>query len=57
MKSIEMDSHGLLGVGRGVYKPLFLVVGLEMTQEVKELIYLMICNAILTNRNDYVVLT
>jgi hypothetical protein len=26
MLSIEMDSHGLSGVGRGVYKPCFLVV-------------------------------
>jgi hypothetical protein len=29
MKSIEMDSHGLSGVGRGVYRTTFLVVGLD----------------------------
>ena len=34
MYSIEMDSHGLLGVGRGVYRPCFLVVGLEIVQVV-----------------------
>jgi hypothetical protein len=34
MWSIEMDSHGLLGVGRGVYKPYFLMVGLEIEQAV-----------------------
>jgi hypothetical protein len=26
MDSIEMDSHGLSGIGRGVYMPYFLVV-------------------------------
>jgi hypothetical protein len=30
MWSTEMDSHGLSGVGRGVYKPYFLVVGLAI---------------------------
>jgi hypothetical protein len=34
MCSIDMDSHGLLGVGRGVYMPYVLVVGLEIVQEV-----------------------
>jgi hypothetical protein len=35
-----MDSHGLSGVGRGVYKPCFLVVGLAIVQAVQDLIYL-----------------
>jgi hypothetical protein len=30
MHSIEMDSYGLLGVGREVYRPCFFVVGLEI---------------------------
>jgi hypothetical protein len=34
MYSIEMDSHGLSGVGRGVYRPCFLVVSLEIAQAV-----------------------
>jgi hypothetical protein len=40
MDSIEMDSHDLLGVGRGVYRPCFLVVGLAIAQVVQDLIYL-----------------
>ena len=41
MYSIEMYSHGLSGVGRGVYRPYFLVVGLEIAQAVQDLIYLL----------------
>jgi hypothetical protein len=41
MYSIEMDSKGFAGVGRGVYMPCFLMVGLVMVQVVQELIYLM----------------
>jgi hypothetical protein len=41
MYSIEMDSHGLSGVGRGVYMPCFLVVGLEIAQAMQDLIYLL----------------
>jgi hypothetical protein len=41
MYSIEMDSHGLSGVGRGVYRPCFLVVGLAIAQAVQDLIYLL----------------
>jgi hypothetical protein len=37
---MEMDSQGLYGVGRGVYSPCFLMVGLEMVQEVQDLMYL-----------------
>jgi hypothetical protein len=41
MYSIDMDSHGLSGVGRGVYRPCFLVVGLEIVKAVQDLIYLL----------------
>ena len=41
MYSIEMDSHGLSGVQRGVYRPCFLVVSLAIVQAVQDLIYLM----------------
>lgn len=34
MKSAKMDYHSLIGVGRGVYMPRFLIVDLEITQEV-----------------------
>jgi hypothetical protein len=41
MSYIEIDSHGLSGVGRGVYRYYFLVVGLEITQAMHDLIYLL----------------
>ena len=41
MECIEIDSHGLLGVSRGVYNPYFLMDGLEMVQEVHDQIYLL----------------
>jgi hypothetical protein len=41
MYSIDMDSHGLSGVGRGVYRPCFVVVGLAIAQAVWDLIYLL----------------
>jgi hypothetical protein len=41
MQSMEMDSHGLSGAGRGVYKPCFLVVGLAIAQAMQDLIYLL----------------
>jgi hypothetical protein len=41
MYPIEMDSHGLSGVGKGVYRPFFLVVSLEIPEEVQDLIYLL----------------
>jgi hypothetical protein len=34
MYYIEMDSHGLSGVGKGVYRLCFLVVGLAIAQDV-----------------------
>jgi hypothetical protein len=40
-QSMEMDSHVLLGVGRGVYTPCFLVVGLAIAQKMQDLIYLL----------------
>jgi hypothetical protein len=36
MYSIEMDSEGLPGVGRGVYMPCFVMSSLEIAQEVKD---------------------
>jgi hypothetical protein len=36
-----MDSYALLGVGRGVCMPCFLMAGLEMVQFVQDLIYLL----------------
>jgi hypothetical protein len=41
MYSIDMDSHGLLGVGRKVYMTCFIVVGLEIAQAMQDLIYLL----------------
>jgi hypothetical protein len=41
MYYIKMDSHGLSVVGRGVYRPCFLVVDLIIMQAVKNLIYLL----------------
>ena len=38
-QSIEVDSQGWMGVGRGLYKPLFLIFGLAMAQLVQDLIY------------------
>jgi hypothetical protein len=46
-----MDSQGILEVGRGVYKTLFLMAGLEMAQAVQDLIYLMTSSQILGNKN------
>jgi len=41
MQSIEMDSHGLSRVGRGVYKPYFLVFSLAIAQALHDLISLL----------------
>ena len=41
MDSIEMDSHGLSGIGRGVYMPYLLVVGLAIAWVVQDPVYLL----------------
>lgn len=38
VKSMDIDSQGLFGVGRGVYKPYFLMVGLTMIPTIHNLI-------------------
>ena len=40
IQSMEMDSHCWLGIGRGVYRLCFLMVGLVMVQTMQNLIYL-----------------
>jgi len=53
---MEMDSQGQLGVGRGVYRPCFMMVGLAMAHAVQDLMYLPTSNDGSTNKNTFAVL-
>jgi hypothetical protein len=48
-----MDSQGFLGMGRGVYNPFFLIVSLEMAQEVQDMIYFSMSYQIFGNKNVF----